>query len=92
MAEKVKRLHDDFQRSMLANLEELQHTQRELHLTCRNEGVAGPKPRERGDDGDAPLWLASKPVVLTTHRHILTALTLNRGLTLRRRAEVGLWF
>jgi len=62
MVEKVKRLHDDFQLSMLANLEELQHTQSKLHLTCCNEGVTGPKPRERGDDGNSPLWLASKPV------------------------------
>jgi hypothetical protein len=62
MVEKVKRLHDDFQLSMLANLEELQQTQIKLHLTCCTEGVAGPKPRGRGDDGNAPPWFASKPV------------------------------
>src|SRR6267143_7234180 len=40
MVEKVKRLHNEVQLSMLPNLEELQHTQIKLHLTGCGEGVA----------------------------------------------------
>ena len=39
MVEKVERLHDEVQPSMLANLEELQHTQIKLHLAGGKKGI-----------------------------------------------------
>jgi hypothetical protein len=39
MVEKVERLHDEVQPSMLTNLEELQHTQIKLRLAGGKEGI-----------------------------------------------------